>query len=238
MRLPSRSVGRPSEDGADAAAADAKPPANRRDEVLQTLRDAEGALGITAIAERLAVHPNTVRFHLDKLVESGQVERGRADRRAPGRPAQLFQAVRGMDPAGPRHYRMLAETLAHALADAPAPRASAVAAGRAWGRRSAENGDAAPAGGDAAAAVARLVDLLDELGFAPERRGGDLPEIGLRHCPFLELAASGSPVACQVHLGLMQGALEAWRSPVTVDRLEAFVEPDLCLAGTARTERA
>lgn len=219
-------------------AADVKPPANRRDEVLQTLRDAEGALGIAAIAERLAVHPNTVRFHLDKLVENGQVERGRADRRAPGRPAQLFQAVRGMDPAGPRHYRMLAETLAHALADAPDPRASAVAAGRAWGRRSAESRDAAPEADHADEAVARLVALLDELGFEPERRGGDLPRIGLRHCPFLELAASGSPVACQVHLGLMQGALEAWRSPVTVDRLEAFVEPDLCLARTAKTADA
>ncbi|HLU29726.1 MAG TPA: helix-turn-helix domain-containing protein [Glycomyces sp.] len=214
-------------------AADVKPPANRRDEVLQTLRDAPEGLSIAEIADRLAVHPNTVRFHLGKLLDSGQVERGRADRRAPGRPAQLFQAVRGMDPAGPRRYRMLAETLALALAQTPDPRARAVEAGREWGRRSAAGDGAAPEAADADDALTRLTALLDELGFAPEHRGGDLPRIGLRHCPFLEMAASGSPIACQVHLGLMRGALEAWRSPITVDRLEAFVEPDLCLARTA-----
>ncbi|CKR87204.1 putative transcriptional regulatory protein [Mycobacterium tuberculosis] len=28
----------------------------------------------------------------------------------------------------------------------------------------------------------------------------------------------------------MRGALQTWGAPVTVDRLDAFVEPDLCLA--------
>jgi predicted ArsR family transcriptional regulator len=36
-----------------------------------------------------------------------------------------------------------------------------------------------------------------------------------------------------VHLGLMQGALTAMRAPVTVDRLDPFVEPDLCVAHLA-----
>jgi hypothetical protein len=34
-------------------------------------------------------------------------------------------------------------------------------------------------------------------------------------------------------LGLMRGALETWEAPVTVERLEAFSEPDLCLAHLA-----
>ena len=34
----------------------------------------------------------------------------------------------------------------------------------------------------------------------------------------------------------MQGAMEAWHSPVAVDRLEAFVEPDLCLAHLSSME--
>ena len=73
--------------------------------------------------------------------------------------------------------------------------------------------------------------MLDELGFAPERRGanGD-HQIGLRHCPFLELAENRTTVVCPIHLGLMQGAMETWGAPVTVDRLEAFAEPDLCVA--------
>jgi hypothetical protein len=28
----------------------------------------------------------------------------------------------------------------------------------------------------------------------------------------------------------MQGALKTWETPVAVERLDAFVEPDLCLA--------
>ncbi len=80
-------------------------------------------------------------------------------------------------------------------------------------------------------AISRLIDVLDQLGFAPERRRVDgEQQVGLRHCPFLELAESQTAVVCPIHLGLMQGALETWGAPVTVERLDAFVEPDLCLA--------
>ena len=79
--------------------------------------------------------------------------------------------------------------------------------------------------------VDRLVDMLDELGFAPQRRVvGGRQQVALRHCPFLELAEGRSAVVCPIHLGLMQGALEAWDAPITVNRLDPFVEPDLCLA--------
>jgi predicted ArsR family transcriptional regulator len=60
----------------------------------------------------------------------------------------------------------------------------------------------------------------------------------LRHCPFLEVAADRSSVVCPVHLGLMQGALDAWDAPLTVDRLDPFVEPDLCLAHLSDKEAA
>jgi predicted ArsR family transcriptional regulator len=89
----------------------------------------------------------------------------------------------------------------------------------------------ASAAGAAEEPVARLTGLLDELGFAPEPRPGEqAPLIALRHCPFLELARTGTGIVCPVHLGLMQGALEAWHAPMTVERLEPFVEPDACLA--------
>jgi predicted ArsR family transcriptional regulator len=81
--------------------------------------------------------------------------------------------------------------------------------------------------------VARLVGLLEEFGFAPEAPEGGAAEgmrIGLRNCPFLDLAEARPEVVCPVHLGLMRGALEGWGAPVTVDRLEPFAEPDRCLA--------
>ncbi|OJZ69700.1 transcriptional regulator [Mycobacterium paraffinicum] len=207
--------------------------AGRRREVLRVLRSSPDAMSIAAIADVLGVHPNTVRFHLETLVGDGQVEHVELDRKGPGRPPLMFRAVRQMDRGGTRHYRLLAEVLATAFAGEPDASAKAVAAGRAWGRRLDAGLQRVPTNVAASAddAIDHLVNMLDELGFAPERRTADgEQQVGLRHCPFLELAENRTTVVCPVHLGLMQGAMETWGAPVSVDRLEAFVEPDLCLA--------
>lgn len=204
---------------------------SRRGRVLRLLRDAGGPMAIAEIAERLGIHVNTARFHLESLVSTGQVERTTADSGGPGRPPQLFQAARRMDPTGARHFRMLADVLAEAINTAPDPGGRVLEAGRLWGRRQASTSTETGAAAEPAEPGGRLMRLLDELGFAPERAGGDdEPRIGLRQCPFLELAVSRSEVVCPVHLGLMQGAMQAWGSPITVERLEPFVEPDLCMA--------
>jgi predicted ArsR family transcriptional regulator len=208
-----------------------EPTGSRRREVLRLLRSSPAPKSIVAIAEELGVHPNTVRFHLDSLVGDGQVEHVEHGRNGPGRPPLMFQAVRQMDRGGVRHYRVLAEILSTALAAERNPRAKAMAAGRAWGRELDPRLESPPAATSAEDAVDRLVEALDELGFAPERRTSNgEQQVGLRHCPFLELAETRASVVCPIHLGLMQGALETWAAPVSVDRLDAFVEPDLCLA--------
>jgi predicted ArsR family transcriptional regulator len=187
-------------------------------------------MSIVAIADMLDVHPNTVRFHLETLVGTGRVEQVAPDRKGPGRPALLFQAAKRMDRGGPRRYRILAEILTIGLAADRDAGAKALAAGREWGRQLEKPQRTAAAGTEES--IERLVDMLDELGFAPERRGEE--QVGLRHCPFLELAETRKAVICPIHLGLMQGALETWRAPMTVDRLDAFAEPDLCLAHLSR----
>jgi predicted ArsR family transcriptional regulator len=205
-------------------------PAGRRREVLRVLKAAPSPMGIVAIAEELGVHPNTVRFHLDTLVSEGQVERMESDHGRPGRPPLMFRATRQMDRSGPRRYRLLAEILVTSLAAERNPGAKALAAGRAWGQRL---GSPTRHGNRISAeeSIDHLVHLLDGLGFAPERRGDS--QVGLRHCPFLELAETRTAVVCPIHLGLMQGALASWEAPITVPRLDAFVEPDLCVAHVA-----
>ena len=214
--------------------------ASRRREVLRVLRTSPDPMSIAAIADVLGVHPNTVRFHLDSLVGDGQVEHVELDRKGPGRPPLMFRAVRQMDRGGTRHYRLLAEILAVAFAGERDASAKALAAGRAWGHKLDSSLHAVPtdpAGADDA--IDHLVNMLDELGFAPERRAADgEQQVGLRHCPFLELAENRTAVVCPVHLGLMQGAMEAWGAPVSVDRLDAFVEPDLCVAHLAPQKAA
>ncbi|KUI44719.1 transcriptional regulator [Mycobacterium sp. GA-1199] len=212
--------------------------AGRREAVLTTLRTAGRPMSISEVAERLSVHPNTARFHLETLARSGRVETVEAERARPGRPPLMFQVPTGMDPVGPRDYRTLAGVLADALARQRDPHTQAVAAGRVWARNeTAATGDDTVSG--PGQAVDRLTDLLGELGFAPERRSADadLGDIGLRNCPFLELAVNRREVICPVHLGLMQGALTAWDAPVTVDALTPFAEPGLCIAHIAPRRR-
>lgn len=206
----------------------------RRGEVLAALRSATVPLSILDLAAQLDLHPNTVRFHLDALVGARQVERVRSPRAGRGRPAQMFRAHSGMDPAGPRNYRLLADILVAQLDAEPAPAAHALAAGQRWGRRLAESGDRADT---AHQAVDGLVYALDELGFAPDADTSD-DRIRLRHCPFLEMTAARTATVCPIHLGLMQGMLEARQAPVTIDDLEPFAEPDLCLAHFADHESA
>jgi len=202
----------------------------RRGAVLEALRASNVPLSIVDLAEALGVHPNTVRFHLDGLVHAGRVERVDSAPVGPGRPPAVFRSRPGMDPAGPSNYRLLAAMLASELAAGPAPVARATDLGRRWGGSVIEQ----PGCGETLTtdqAVGRLTDLLDGLGFSPQRRSdGGQTEIALRHCPFLELIDTQGEVICSLHLGLMQGAMAQLDPTASVDRLQPFAEPDLCLA--------
>ncbi|MDN2496180.1 transcriptional regulator [Nocardia nova] len=202
--------------------------------MLAVLRGSRDALSIVDIATQLRLHPNTVRFHLEALVEAGQAERVEPPRTGPGRPPQMFRAHTGMDPAGPRNYRLLADILTAQVAADPDPAGRAVHAGRAWGRRiAADMGASAPS---TEQALSELVQVLDEVGFDPEPdTDGDRTRIRLRHCPFLDLATTRAKVVCPIHLGLMQGVLDGRGAPVAVDRLDPFVTPELCLAHLSAT---
>jgi predicted ArsR family transcriptional regulator len=211
-------------------APDAGSPLGRsRARVLDLLRDADGPLGVQAVADGSGLHPNTVRFHLDGLVDAGLATREPQSRAAPGRPSMAYRAAAG--PAAGRRYRLLAEMLTSLIARTmPEPGGAAAAAGREWGAYLAEQPPPyqRPAAGEA---VGQLAAIMEELGFAPQV----LPEgreyrLNLGGCPFREVAQHHQDVVCSLHLGLMQGALAQMRAPVTADRLEPFTEPSLCVA--------
>src|SRR5215469_6970878 len=112
---------------------DASPLGHSRAEVLDMLRAADGPLGIRDVAQRMGLHPNTARFHLEGLVEAGLAVRATEDRRTPGRPRIGYRAVAD-GPAGGRRYRLLAEMLTSMIsASLPEPGAAAEEAGREWG---------------------------------------------------------------------------------------------------------
>lgn len=209
-----------------------------RGRVLQALRETAEGCGVAELAEHVGLHPNTVRFHLDQLAAQGRVVRHVEARDAPGRPRLRFTAAPprdGGDPEGDRRsYRLLAEILAGYVAAAtPDPVAAGTSAGRTWGRYLTTR-PAPYRHTERDAALAELSRILAEIGFAPETADtADGPEIRVHHCPFLEVAQEHREVACAVHLGLMQGALEEMRAPLTAARLEPFVTPTLCVAHLA-----
>ena len=212
-------------------APDAAPLGQRRADVLALVRTAGSPVGVREVADQTGLHPNTARFHLDALVDAGLATRAPRARTVPGRPSMAYQAVEGGGATGRRHYRLLAEMLTSLIAGVlPEPGGAAAEAGREWGRYLTEQ-PVPYQRMDARRAIERLAATLEEIGFAPEAAAdGTRYQLRLRQCPFREVAEGHQDVVCQLHLGLMQGALDQMRAPVTADRLQPFAEPSLCIA--------
>jgi predicted ArsR family transcriptional regulator len=202
-----------------------------RAHVLDLLRAAGSPAGVRDIADQAGLHPNTARFHLDALVDAGLAARAPKERTTPGRPSMAYRAVAGGETMGRRRYRLLAEMLTSLIAGMlPKPGEAAEEAGREWGRYLTEPSPPYQLL-DAGEAVERLTATMAEFGFAPEAvTDGTHYQLRLRQCPFREVAENHQDVVCQLHLGLMQGALAQMRAPVTADRIQPFAEPSLCIA--------
>jgi predicted ArsR family transcriptional regulator len=218
-------------------APDAGPPIGQsRAHVLDRLRAAGAAVDVREIARSTGLSPNTARFHLDALVAAGLATRASQPHTGPGRPRIVYRAAEGGGQAGPRRYRLLAEMLASLIAGIlPDPGQAAADAGRAWGRYLTDR--PAPFQRlDPDQAIRRLTTTLEEIGFDPEAPAQGAQQIRLRRCPFREVAESHQDVVCELHLGLMQGALAEMHAPVTADALQPFAEPSLCIAHLGSAE--
>lgn len=216
----------------DGSGGEATPPARRagrrRADLLAAITEAPAGVGIKDLADLTGIHENTVRFHLDRLLEEGLVERRPGTASGPGRPPLTFVA-RQKRP-GRDNYELIAQVLSASLSGSTAdPGAAAREAGRQWGRAQVSGGAREQEG--ARSALVELVDLLREAGFAPELQPTEEgATVRVHRCPFLSLSQEDQAVPCGVHLGLMEGALEAQGSAVRVSRLEPFVSPSVCVA--------
>jgi predicted ArsR family transcriptional regulator len=213
--------------------------------VLELLRSRAQPLDVIEVAQHVGLHKNTVRPHLDLLVDSGYAIRHSAPPNGPGRPRVVYEAVAAPD--GERNFRLLAEVLAqHIVATSECPGEAAVNVGRSWaglteGRGHSGNGadaGAAPAPQiSEEAAIAAVVRMLGDIDFAPEV-SADGTAINLRRCPFRELALTNPEAVCEAHLAMIQGALAELGAPVSATRLLPLVQPDLCVTTITRSATA
>jgi predicted ArsR family transcriptional regulator len=205
--------------------------------ILRVLQGADAPLDVPAIAGRIGLHENTVRWHLGVLLEAGLVSEERLASTGRGRPPHVYRLVEGALADQPGGYRLLAEVLVSSLEGRRRASELVEEAGYARGRSLV----ASPADGrrlSAKEAIDEVVRLLAMFGFQPElkrERGGQ--RIDMTPCPFGETAVGHAAIVCPIHLGLMRGVLDTLDAPVEATSLEPFVRPGLCLAHLRPRER-
>ncbi len=220
----------------DAGEAARLDPARAR--VLAAVREAStaGESTVDTLADAVGGHANTIRHHLAAATREGLVERvPAAAATGPGRPAARYRlTARGEEALGgssgsAQEYLALAEAFADRLAEQGGdPGVDARGVGRAWGRALSAGGGGRQRHVPPAMLV---VELLQRLGFSPERAPGDVEGPGtvlLRSCPLLDAARRHPEVVCQVHGGLVEGALSDEGGTAEV-QLQAFARPGACI---------
>jgi predicted ArsR family transcriptional regulator len=175
------------------------------------------------LAQRLGLHPNGVRIHLERLLEAGLVVRRRASQ-GRGRPPHEWSISAEATPGGvpPQAYGDLARWLARAIPPRPSRLREVERAGRDIGR------EIAPTG--AASTEEALRDTLTALGFQPvlERGPEDRLSCCLRNCPYRNSVKENQEVVCTLHRGITRGVLEILEPAA---QLVGFVPHDPDTAG-------
>ncbi len=199
----------------------AQPTRHRLFELLGELRRPAGT---EDLAQRMGLHPNGVRVHLERLREAGLVERERT-RQPRGRPRDMWSVAPHARP-GPEPQRAYAD-LGRWLARAISPTARSLRDVEATGR---EVGRAMAAGAEAGTAEEAMHDAVASMGFAPTRRveSAGVLTYTLCNCPYREAVRENQPVVCTLHRGITRGLLDAI-APET--KLTGFVARDPVAAG-------
>lgn len=202
----------PTEAGGDSRAA-----------VLGFVEASEDVVRVEQIAEAVGLHPNTVRGHLDALLASGRITRVPDQRSTRGRPHWLYSATASAS------IRELARALDAELELASAPDVARLAAAT-W----AEVGPDVGRAESVEAAVDQTVRALTDFGFEAVRNPvGD--QITLRGCPYAEMVHE-HPVICDIHAELLGEVLARTAQPVTLEGLDVFPRPGLCVARLRRPD--
>lgn len=195
-----------------------------RARLFALLEELKRPAGTVELAERLDLHPNGVRVHLERLGDAGLLERSRAPQ-ARGRPRHAWTIASGARPGGdsPRAYADLGRWLARAIAPRHGQLCDVEATAREIGR------EIAPGDSDVGGAYA-LDTTLVALGFQPRvtRDPDGTLTYCLGNCPYRDAARENHEVVCTLHRGLTRGLLDVLEPK---GKLANFVPRDPDTAG-------
>lgn len=193
-----------------------------RARLFALLAELKRPAGTEELAERLGLHPNGVREHLERLAEAELLARTRS-RRPRGRPRDEWSIAPGARPSGedPEAYGDLVRWLARAIPNRQSRLRHVESTGREIGRELAPATTAPP---DVA-----MLTALAALGFQPEYEAkGDTLGCTLGNCPYRDAVRENQEVVCTLHRGLTRGLLDAIAPKA---RLVSFVPRDPDTAG-------
>ena len=173
------------------------------------------------LAQAVDLHHNTVREHLDRLVDDGLVTRTTEHRTVRGRPQVLYSASRGLDGASER---------------ARAQTGRAIALGRAYRQAFPPSLDrGATAADDAAdAQLDVLEDYLDRCGFEPCVDRAAL-EIRLT-CPFGALRSEFADSLCTVDRTVVCSVVARVEGPLDVTGITPAADAGTCVLRMVRRD--
>ncbi|WP_366181142.1 helix-turn-helix domain-containing protein [Actinomyces timonensis] len=173
-----------------------------RRRVLELVEASTVPLTAAELADRLALHHNTVREHLDALVEAGFVTASTRPTGRRGRPALLYTATSPDPRIVIDSYLTLLEAVVETFGTGHEAQEIALSVGRRWAELS-----PAPAAADplpeSASDSDRLAALLPDLalmGFAPRLDG---ERVVLKACPLITRSRAPHPLVCAIHEGFL-----------------------------------
>jgi predicted ArsR family transcriptional regulator len=180
--------------------------------------------GTEELAERLDLHPNGVRVHLERLLDAGLLLREH-ERQPRGRPRDVWSVRPDAQPGGepPTAYADLGRWLVRALVESKARVRGIEGTGRRIGRE-------LTADGANGAREERFHAVLAAMGFRPHRELTPQGTLTYRldNCPYRDAVRERQQLVCALHRGLTRGMLDNI-DPKT--KLAGFVPRDPYAAG-------
>lgn len=196
-----------------------------RRRIQQAIEGADEPLTVEDVVGLTGLHANTVRGHLDVLLAGHHISRVPAHAQGRGRPRWLYRASAPKTSA----FQYLAEALTAQLTHSSDPEMAEVAAAR-W----AEALPDLPVADTPDMAVDEATEALSRLGFIASRNPvGDA--ISVSSCPYAELVAD-NPVICDIHASLVSRLLKQTGQPVTIESMDVWVRPGMCVARLRRPD--
>jgi predicted ArsR family transcriptional regulator len=195
--------------------------------MYRELATATSPLSAQDLAERLGLHANTVRLHLDRLRDVGLVDAETMHRGTVGRPQHRYFLAAGAPGLGfdPPAHALLAGLLAALAERIGADPDDAADTGHAWGVEAGRRTRSR-------SCLQALESELRRLGFEPAVEPGDgtaegAARIEFLHCPFRELAEAYPELVCNLHRGLCEGVVDAVGGG-TVDEFATLYDAEPC----------